>query len=519
MTFKRKVALLGSLSLLLGVVAGCSGGGGGAASGGGDTSGGKPAADGGKAAETAKEDTTPLAVTIGLKQVNDIPNKGNEVEQAIEKYTNTKLDIQWIPSAAFDEKINVMIASNELPKILMVNYVPTVISAIESDIFWEIGPYLKDYKNLSAQNPQFYENVKVGGKLYSIPQFRNIGRIAYVYRQDLFDKYNLKEPQTLDEWYNVIKTISQNNMDAGGKINVYGTMLDKSNIANTLTRLAVSQGAPNKWAVKDGKFTPEHMTQEYVDTLKLFRRLFEEKLINQDFPAFDGSELDKMMDSGRVGLKISAVATNAPNIEDRLKKNVPTGVMNAGLFAGPSGPRIAGDNGHNGMLVIPKSSVKTEAELKRILAFMDKLMDEPMSTLQLRGIEGKHYKKADDGQVEWLDLTAFNREVKPYRDDLLNVELYNVPVLKESPLGQKTRKMEIDNIKYAVPNPAKTLTSAIFSERGKELETMIDDAKTKFIMGKIDEAGWNAEVENWRKAGGDQLIKEYEEAYAKAGGK
>ena len=42
------------------------------------------------------------------------------------------------------------------------------------------------------------------------------------------------------------------------------------------------------------------------------------------------------------------------------------------------------------------------------------------------------------------------------------------------------------------------------------LNTMIWDAQTKYIIGKLDDAGWQAEIDKWRKAGGDQLIKEYE---------
>ena len=44
---------------------------------------------------------------------------------------------------------------------------------------------------------------------------------------------------------------------------------------------------------------------------------------------------------------------------------------------------------------------------------------------------------------------------------------------------------------------------------------MMTDAETKFIMGKIDEAGWKAEIEKWKKAGGDKLMQEYKEAYEK----
>jgi putative aldouronate transport system substrate-binding protein len=34
-------------------------------------------------------------------------------------------------------------------------------------------------------------------------------------------------------------------------------------------------------------------------------------------------------------------------------------------------------------------------------------------------------------------------------------------------------------------------------------------------MGTLDEEGFNKEVEKWRSQGGDQIIKDYTELYAK----
>ena len=103
-----------------------------------------------KSSPTAQQDNTPLEVTIATPQIGEAPEKGSEVEQAIEKYTNSKIDFQWIPSAAFEDKKNIMIASNEMPKAFKVTSNATTLSAIQSGLFWEIGPLLKDYKNLSA---------------------------------------------------------------------------------------------------------------------------------------------------------------------------------------------------------------------------------------------------------------------------------------------------------------------------------------------------------------------------------
>ncbi|MDF2959681.1 MAG: family 1 extracellular solute-binding protein [Paenibacillus sp.] len=72
-------------------------------------------------------------------------------------------------------------------KLLRAEYTPTIIGAIQSDLFGELGPFLKDYENLSAQNSRYYENVSVNGKIYGIPNFRDIGRAAFIYRKDWMD--------------------------------------------------------------------------------------------------------------------------------------------------------------------------------------------------------------------------------------------------------------------------------------------------------------------------------------------
>jgi putative aldouronate transport system substrate-binding protein len=38
-------------------------------------------------------------------------------------------------------------------------------------------------------------------------------------------------------------------------------------------------------------------------------------------------------------------------------------------------------------------------------------------------------------------------------------------------------------------------------------------------MGKIDEAGWKAEIERWKQAGGANIMDEYKADYEKSGKK
>ncbi|MBE7720655.1 MAG: hypothetical protein E7243_14220 [Lacrimispora celerecrescens] len=51
---------------------------------------------------------------------------------------------------------------------------------------------------------------------------------------------------------------------------------------------------------------------------------------------------------------------------------------------------------------------------------------------------------------------------------------------------------------------------------GGDLENQINDAKIKYVIGELDLDGWKAAIEDWKAAGGEQIIKEYSEQY-KAG--
>ncbi|MDQ0871558.1 putative aldouronate transport system substrate-binding protein [Paenibacillus sp. V4I3] len=468
--------------------------------------------------EVVKEtDSKPFPISIVINQVGETPANDNDMEKAMEQYTNTDLQFQWIPQSAYDEKVNVMIASGELPKLIKLSYNPTAIGSLKENLFWEIGPFLKDYKNLSAQNPVFFDNISVEGKIYGVPLFRDLGRSVVHYRKDWFDAAGLKVPKSLDDWYNVIKAMTLGDPDKNGKNDTYGFMMEKKynlNADSTLTRFSVMNGGPNKWMYENGSFTPEFMTASFFDTLKFFKRLYDEKLINQDFAVVDVSEIDKAYETGRAAIRISG--GNAQSWQDKIVKVVPNAVIDNASFEGPNGKRIPGESGNNGFLAIPKSSVKTEAEMKKVLAFMDKLMDPPMATLLVKGIEGRHWQDGGDVTLP-LNRDADAKEVKPYRDNLpQRNEWYNIAKpMKQPDLFRKNQQIGRDNEKFVVPNPALTLTSATYLEKGKELEQIMTDAETKFIMGKIDEAGWKAEIEKWKKAGGEKLITEYKEAYEK----
>ena len=135
----------------------------------------------------------------------------------IREYTNTDLRIQWIPYSAYDEKVNVMVASNELPKLIKLNYTPTTISSLEADLFWDITDQLKNYPNLAARPAGLLRQHQRERKSVRHPLFRDMGRAIVSYRKDWLDATGLKEPVTLDDWHEIIRYSTEEDPDGNGK--------------------------------------------------------------------------------------------------------------------------------------------------------------------------------------------------------------------------------------------------------------------------------------------------------------
>ncbi|MFC0214583.1 extracellular solute-binding protein [Paenibacillus chartarius] len=474
-----------------------------------------PAADGGKAASSSG----PLQIAMMLDfSGKEQPKPDNPVLKEIEKYTNTKLNITQIPSNDYCAKLPVVIASGDMPEVVASCGTPNqpyLINAVQGGAFWDITPYLKDYPNLSKMPQVSYDNIKIGGKIYGIPRYRPISRYVFTYRQDWLNNLGMKPPTTVDEFYNMLKAFTTGDPDKNGKNDTYGV---SSMISNTSFSpdFGLMFGAPNNWAVKDGKFIKAEETPEYLDGLKFAKKLYDEKLLNQDFATVDRPKYEGEFENGKAGV-INATTNNMLAFEARVQAhNKDAKIDGVSALEGPKGKRTQADRGSNGILMFPKAKVKSEAQLKQLLGFFDKLSDKPMADLFEWGIPGTHYE-VKDGKAIRTNQQAYDNEVRfPYSLLLQTVPVADIKTPGTvDPTTQRSLNIEADNAKYAVIDPAMVLISDTWNKQGQELLQILNDAKVKFVMGKIDENGWNQAVAQYKKAGGDKAAQELAAEYAK----
>lgn len=461
-------------------------------------------------------------VTILMAEHSGSPaGPDNRIRRMLEDYTKTDLDITWVPNSSYSDKLNISLASGNLPMLVKVENPrePVVAAGIRQGLFWELGPYLKDYPNLSQADPDILAKIEAGGKIYGIYRARAEGRMGISYRKDWLDRLGLGVPRTVEDFYQVLKAFTYGDPDGNGRQDTFG--LGVSKYEAPWEMMQIWFGVPNKWGPgSDGKLVPAHLTQEYREALKFFRKLYEEKLVNADFPIYDPKRWNDLFVNGKAGVMLD-VADTAGRLESAMAKTHPGAEVDIiGAVEGPKGLRSLSTSGYNGMYMVSKSGVKTEQELRKVLQFLDRLNDEEMQKLLGYGLEGTHYT-IRDGR-----LAVFDAKDIPEDDKLndLGQLLMMIPdrtaelFRPATPLREKVQQVIGNNRGILVRNPAEALESAEYLLKGTMLDDMIKEARLQYITGKTDDRGLDAALAAWRSGGGDRIIREINEAYAAAGG-
>ena len=156
--------------------------------------------------------------------------------------------------------------------------------------------------------------------------------------------------------------------------------------------------------------------------------------------------------------------------------------------------------------------------MKNCLRYLDRMCDDEMLVLADYGLEGITYDINEQGEIvlrNELDVTQTPQVG-------LNQSIPYIPKLKSTNPALFRRPSEIAqdeayavNREVAVMNPAVgyLVSSPVNAEVGTDIEQIIDDARTQYICGQIDDAGFDAAAKQWLDRGGDRLIEEINQMY------
>lgn len=472
------------------------------------------------AATDVVEPEAPTEITIMLP-LNTPETPPDRIKNEVEKLTNTKLTYQFFPADAYEEKLNTAFATGSLPQVTYLKNQASFIlfkDAIRDGQFWEIGPYLKEFPNLGKLKEIILNNTKVDGKIYSLYLGRELARQGMIYRKDWADKLGLKAPANVDEYFEMLRAFTEDDPDGNNKDDTVGLTDRNDLIYGAFKTAAAWFGTPNNWGEQEGKLLPEFMFPEYIETMDYFAKIRDAGYMNKDFAATSKTDQVNMFQAGTAGTYIGSMA-DVNGLFNNLVKNVPTAEVDVqSHINGPKGTFGSWTiPGYNNVVLFPKSAIKDEAELKKILAFFDKMMTPEVANMMYWGIENEHYTIVDGRAKDGDDPDKNIREVKGYKDSVIGEPETNGRYEPYYTLDAANKAVQLskENEGFMINDPTTTLDSATYTEQGVQLQQIITDASYKYIYRSIDAAGFQAAIKDWRERGGDKIIEEYNAAYKK----
>jgi putative aldouronate transport system substrate-binding protein len=223
--------------------------------------------------------------------INDMPSM-----QAIQEATNIELEMICVPTANYDERKNLLFASADLPDLVYSNNASydALMYGVNDNLLIPLDDLIKKHAPNFVEWVTFEpaireQSLSTDGKQYFMPYtdttLANIVQVGYYVREAWLEELSLEAPNTLEDFYNVLKKFKEADL-AGGENTLPLSAQSPGNIVNPiLGAFGVSSGIYQV----NGKIKYGPMEPEYRETLIYVNQLYKEGLIASDYLSHDAN--------------------------------------------------------------------------------------------------------------------------------------------------------------------------------------------------------------------------------------
>ncbi|WP_018759761.1 ABC transporter substrate-binding protein [Paenibacillus terrigena] len=408
----KKVNLVVSAVLVLSLLAGCG------------SNSASNETGSGAGSNSAANDTAPIKLTWFDKNTGDAFT--NPVAKAITEKTGVTVEIQQ-PTGNPLEKLNLMLASNDLPDVLMLDrgsdimnkYIASGAIIPLNDLIDQYGPNIKKMygdtlkKTRSADGKNYYLANWYGLEKY--PVFGFLMRMDMLKELGVGDKVNNGEPFTAQEFEELLVKFKEKYPTIDGKPSIPMT-LNGEDMGSVQWTFKGMFGMKTYYET-NGELKKDIRDPRYLDMMKFINSLYNKGLIDKEWATMKTKQYEQKIAAGNVFATANASwNVGAPNT--LLKADAPEGTNKEErqLYQYKVlGPNIAADLTTYG----PKSSLgwdgvtisKTNKDPVRTIKMLDFLASEEGQYLLMWGLEGKDWDMKDGKHVPRQEvLDAFTKD-------------------------------------------------------------------------------------------------------------
>ncbi|SDD70468.1 extracellular solute-binding protein [Glycomyces harbinensis] len=442
-------------------------------------------------------------VSILTNMFNPVPPGmgDNAYWQAVNDSVGAELDITMTPAADYLAKLSTVIASGDLPDMMLIASTLANRSEVLSNLCADLSGHLSgdkvaDYPFLANFPTDSWLPSVYNGGIYGIPNPRAIVGTVMFARSDLFAAKSLNlAPGSFDELVEIATELT----DPGANRWAFG------NPRGLITYVANMLGVPNVWREEGGKFTSEFETEERREAVARVAELVEAGLFHPD-AASENINLRDLLGNGTIAIGPDGYAA-WDLIADTYGIEI-AGVPAPSYDGGGEGVQRAGSASF-GMIAFKQADDDRIAQLLSVANWLAAPIGSNEYMLRKFGVEGRHFNWEGDTPVK-TELGS-NETTVPFE-----YVTDATPILgpREQARVDAQRAYQETVISRVVRDPSIGFYSDTAINKAGELSDIVKAAELDIVSGRKGIEAWDEAVSAWRAAGGDDIRAEYEAAVA-----
>lgn len=453
----------------------------------------------------------------GAGEWNDFP-----IFKEISDKTNVKVNFQTVSGDGADEKLNLILASKNLPDVLFSGLSDQqILSYAQKGIFRPMDDLIEEYapniKKVLDENPEIRKEITMpDGHIYAIPSVNEdqapVQSTTLNLNRGWLEKLGLGEPKTTDEFKEVLKAFKEedpNGNGIGDEIPFTYEPRTPYNIWNGDTGLSGAFGVTDSssYLMRQGSrfmFTPT--SEGWKNYVKWTGQLYSEGLIDLEIFTQDHNQYMAKISSNRVGAYLTNGPVKTPNAD----------YITIEPLKGPGGDRLWSSldfsiDKNRG--VITTTNKYPEAAMRYLDSFY-----EPLNSLNLRyGI----YLKPEGSQFRILPSVPGKSPQAPgaYVGTCIPKALVEEAIIKDDDIlaGDARKKMYAPFL--AEPVPLISFTgdeSRELSSLSVDIAKIVDENKARWTTNQSDiDKDWDGYVQSLKNVGLDRYMEIYNGALAR----
>lgn len=445
------------------------------------------------------------------------PLERNRYWQELNARLGLKLNLTLVPSANYNERLQAVLASGDLPDLLRLQGGAADRRAFLQGAFTDLTPALtgdalREFPNLARLPDYLWRNASLRGKLYNVPRPLFLVGGTLIFRQDWANRVGLSRPRDAAEFERLLTAFTRQDPNGNGAEDTWGLGTTSAYVFQQMFRV------PNTWRRNgDGSLTHYVETEEYRAAIALARKLYGSGLFFPDAATQTNQQAKDNFIAGKYGGYgdgASALRPTAGSDMRALTQQAQPGAEVIGFVPpGHDGGAAVAHNGNGifGQAAVAARAGRDRARLSQLLRIVDYLAA-PFASEEWRfinyGVEGAHHTLDPAGNPTLTD--AGRTEIGDLPRGLASApEVFYYPGRPEDiPFLQGLFR---DLLAIGVDNPALALYSQAADAKGTELGQLITDTQTAVLTGRAPQGELETLAQEWRRRGGDQIRQEYEQ--------